>query len=206
VITMPTPVQAQPKRWRDERPEISQRRGRLLRTPACIALLLAVAACSTTVTLQDELARKEDGQRGPKVVITKGELPDGQPWIFYAYRKGTKVVCIRHAWIQKDGLRESEGTCSPAEGPKIVQSSVTFPRINGDQELRYYVVLVKDSRAERVRWRYQSHTQELSVFRQAMFGRELGFAIARLTLPAPPETIELLDAQGVVVHSEAFRD
>jgi hypothetical protein len=157
------------------------------------------------VTLQNELASKEDGQQGPKTLITTGKLPDGQPWIFYAYHEGASVVCIRHAWIQKDGLGESEGTCSPPQGPKVVQSSITYPRIQGGAELRYYVGIVNDARAQTVRWRRGSATQDLKVYRDRSFG-ELGFTIARLMLSSPPETIELLDATGSVIHSEPFRD
>jgi hypothetical protein len=175
-----------------------------MRSRAWVAALTILAACSTTVALQDELARKERDQRGAKVVITTGRLPDGQPWNLYAYRKSGSVICIRHAWIQSDG-GGSEGTCSPPEGPKITQSSITYPRVQGNENLRYYIGLVAEPRAVRVRWAFGSETQSLDIHRNRAFG-DIGFTIARLVMSQPPETIELLETGGSILHSERFQD
>jgi len=64
---------------------------------------------------------------------------------------------------------------------------------------------VGEDRSVTVRWRLGSKTQDLPVLRNGIFGN-VGFTIAHLELPSAPTTIELLDASGNVLDSEAFHD
>jgi hypothetical protein len=168
-------------------------------------MLVVLMACTTTITFQDELASKEVDQHGPKILLAAGRLANGDPWIFYVYRSAGKGVCFKHAWLHPTShSRGSQGACTPPQGPHTVQSSATFPS-ETDPYFSYLIGAVADARAATVRWRIDGQTQDLRILRDRRIP-ELGFTIAPLQLPHPPDTVELLDEDGSVLHSEPFRD
>jgi hypothetical protein len=171
-----------------------------------LIVLAALAACDRPATLsfvERELARKGEGQVGPRYAIAQGKLPTGFPWLFVAYRRAHGQICMGHAWL---GEKKSDyqGACTFDDAPQPqIQNEVSFQDRSDTEQYMYGIV--KDERSpKRILFRNGSATQDIPLIRNEHFPGEL-FYIDHRELPSLPETVELLDASGTVIVKVAYQ-
>jgi hypothetical protein len=175
-----------------------------VRYRAFVALALIVACSGSDAFVDGELGRKESGQLGPKIVITRGRLPDGNRWLFTAYRRARKQICYGQSWEEKEDRGHSyEGKCTQDNEPRtVIQNDVTYPGKN--DEFQYMTGIVMGTRARTLRARFRDGVQSFRLIRNAGFPGE-AFFIGRIAPQTAPQTMELIDASGAVLLSEPYR-
>jgi hypothetical protein len=174
-----------------------------LRVMLILAALL-FGCTSASKPLSVELAARDKGQQGPRVIIARGALPNGRRWVLLAYRRVRAQICFIHVWYDTSGY-ESAGACTPEDKPKQIQSTVTFP--SQAEEFEYMVGTVANGTgAKLLRARNGTKTQDFPLLSNPRFAG-ITFFIGKVALPGArlPTTVELVDAAGTVVHSESFR-
>jgi hypothetical protein len=169
-----------------------------------LMVLAAVAFCACTShkdPLFDELHRTESGQRGPRVLVTQGRLPNGEPWLASTYRLRQNQICVDLVWLESNG-HSSEGTCNDHRAIPILHSAVIRPS-NTDDTLTYVIGFVSDTRARTLRLKGPDGSQDVRLISVKDAPGYVYFA-ARFTLVRGAQTADVLDTSGRILHTERF--
>jgi len=160
--------------------------------------------------VNEQLARKDTKQVGPKTLLTTGIAPNGRPYLLDAYRLKDGRICVEHAWEFFNG-HGSQGGCTPDDHPRTTfQNWSTYPQQDDrppDVTPWLVGIILDGGKAVKLRGTRTTsqgtQTQVFTLIRNASYPGN-AFYIGRADIPELFEKVELLDAGGTVLASAEY--